>query len=103
MPASVDTESKADVRLAEPAREDSGKEAFPQAVRDARKREKALLRKLDLFIAPVAMLTTMISYLDRGNIGFPATQGIIEDIHLVGTQLNVSRRTVFRAFRRMTA
>lgn len=30
------------------------------------KREKALVRKLDLFIAPVMMLLMLISYLDRG-------------------------------------
>jgi hypothetical protein len=31
----------------------------------------------------------IISYLDRGNIGFAATQGMIKDINLKGSQLNV--------------
>jgi hypothetical protein len=31
----------------------------------------------------------LISYLDRGNIGFAATQGMADDIGLVGNQLNV--------------
>lgn len=52
------------------------------------------------------MLLMLISYLDRGNvslrshdaaetltsqIGFAATQGMADDIGLVGSQLNVSR------------
>lgn len=55
----------------------------------ARAREKALVRKLDLYIAPVMMMLQLISYLDRGNIGFAATQGMTKDIHLHGTNLNV--------------
>ena len=54
-----------------------------------KKKEAKLLWKLDCFIAPVMMLLMLISYLDRGNIGFAATQGMIEDIHLKGSQLNV--------------
>jgi hypothetical protein len=54
-----------------------------------RREEKALVRRLDFFIAPVMMLLMLISYLDRGNIGFAATQGMIQDIHLQGSQLNV--------------
>ena len=52
-------------------------------------KEAALLRKLDLFIAPVMMMLMLISYLDRGNIGFAATQGMITDIGLKGSELNV--------------
>ena len=52
-------------------------------------RERALVRKLDLYIAPVMMLLMLISYLDRGNIGFAATQGMTDDIGLEGSQLNV--------------
>lgn len=62
---------------------------FPTDI-EARKKEAALVRKLDTFIAPVMMLLMLISYLDRGNIGFAATQGMTEDIHLKGTELNVS-------------
>jgi hypothetical protein len=56
---------------------------------ERRAKEKALVRKLDLFIAPVMMLLQLISYLDRGNIGFAATQGMTVDIHLKGSNLNV--------------
>lgn len=55
--------------------------------------EKALVRRLDCFIAPVIMLLNLISYLDRGNIGFAATQGMTQEIHLKGTQLNVKLLT----------
>jgi hypothetical protein len=55
-------------------------------------KEAKLRRKLDLFIAPVMMMLMLISYLDRGNIGFAATQGMSADIGLKGNQLNVSQR-----------
>ena len=56
---------------------------------EAQKQEAKLRRKLDCFIAPVMMLLMLISYLDRGNIGFAATQGMTGDIGLKGGQLNV--------------
>lgn len=73
---------------------------FPETVHDEyapqdgteqerRRSEKALVRKLDCFIAPVMMLLMLISYLDRGNIGFAATQGMSADIRLKGSELNV--------------
>ncbi len=52
-------------------------------------KERALVQKLDCFIAPVMMLLMLISYLDRGNIGFAATQGMTIEIGLKGSQLNV--------------
>lgn len=76
-----------------------------QDVLDFRKKEAKLVKKLDVFIAPVMFLLMLISYLDRGsvprkrmvmqdadssrNIGFAATQGMIEDINLQGSDLNV--------------
>lgn len=59
-----------------------------------RKNQAAVVRKLDCFIAPVMMLLMLISYLDRGNIGFAATQGMVKDIHLKGSQLNVCLHSV---------
>jgi hypothetical protein len=58
---------------------------------EAKKKEDALRRKLDRFVAPVMMMLMLISYLDRGNIGFAATQGMTMDIGLKGSQLNVSQ------------
>ena len=60
-----------------------------------KKREAKLVRKLDLFIAPVMMMLMLISYLDRGNIGFAATQGMADDIGLKGSELNVSKILLF--------
>ncbi|KAK1767580.1 major facilitator superfamily domain-containing protein [Phialemonium atrogriseum] len=57
---------------------------------ERQRKEKALVRKLDCFIAPVMMLLMLISYLDRGNIGFAATQGMAVDINLKGSQLNTA-------------
>lgn len=56
---------------------------------DTKKKEDALRRKLDLYVAPVMMILMLISYLDRGNIGFAATQGMTKDIGLKGSELNV--------------
>ncbi|KAF2006076.1 MFS general substrate transporter [Amniculicola lignicola CBS 123094] len=55
-----------------------------------KKKEKALVRRLDLFIAPVMMMLMLISYLDRGNIGAAATMGMAEDISLKKGQLNTA-------------
>jgi hypothetical protein len=57
---------------------------------EAKKKEDALRRKLDRYVAPVMMMLMLISYLDRGNIGFAATQGMTTDINLKGSELNVS-------------
>ncbi|CAO2650109.1 Nn.00g014010.m01.CDS01 [Neocucurbitaria sp. VM-36] len=57
---------------------------------DAKKKEDALRRKLDRFVAPVMMMLMLISYLDRGNIGFAATQGMTTDIGLKGSELNTA-------------
>jgi hypothetical protein len=60
----------------------------PESIEE-RKKEVALVRKLDCFVAPVMMLLMLISYLDRGNIGFAATQGMTKAIDLKGSELNV--------------
>lgn len=70
-------------------REFSHDEPDPLEDIERRKKEKALVRKLDCYVAPVMMLLMLISYLDRGNIGFAATQGMTKDLHLKGTDLNV--------------
>lgn len=88
--------------MAEPVADEKGIEGLqiPEAAhneyrpddetqQERRKSERALVRKLDCFIAPVMMLLMLISYLDRGNIGFAATQGMSTDIGLKGSQLNV--------------
>ena len=54
------------------------------------KKEKRVVRKLDLYITPVMLLLMLISYLDRGNIGFAATQGMTKDIGLKANELSVS-------------
>ncbi|KAK8101109.1 hypothetical protein PG999_011483 [Apiospora kogelbergensis] len=64
---------------------------------ERQRKEKALVRKLDCFIAPVMMLLMLISYLDRGNIGFAATQGMTADLGLKGSDLN-SAVSVFYVF-----
>ncbi|KAH9986078.1 MFS general substrate transporter [Xylariaceae sp. FL0662B] len=57
---------------------------------DFRRRELRVVAKLDLYICPILIILQLISFLDRGNIGYAATQGMIGDLHLVGTQLNTA-------------
>ncbi|KAI3335823.1 retrograde regulation protein 2 [Ustulina deusta] len=61
-----------------------------EEIDERRRKEKALVRRLDFFIVPILMFLNLISYLDRGNIGFAATQGMTRDIHLKGNQLNTA-------------
>jgi len=56
---------------------------------DFLKKESRVRRKLDLYITPIMLLLQLISYLDRGNIGFAATQGMTKEIGLKGNQLNM--------------
>jgi hypothetical protein len=69
-------------------REYLAQDESPEIVEN-KKKEDALRRKLDCFVAPVMMMLMLISYLDRGNIGFAATQGMATDIGLKGSELNV--------------
>lgn len=56
-----------------------------------RRREEArLVRKLDCYVAPVMAALMLISYLDRGNIGFAATQGMAAALGLQKGQLNTA-------------
>ncbi|KAI0179544.1 MFS general substrate transporter [Hypoxylon sp. FL1284] len=57
---------------------------------DFKRREARVVAKLDLFLCPILIALQLISFLDRGNIGFAATQGMITDLGLVGTQLNTA-------------
>jgi len=84
-----DALSVTDEKAVHTTREYLQQDETPESI-EAKKKEAALVRKLDRFIAPVMMMLMLISYLDRGNIGFAATQGMTEDIGLKGSQLNVS-------------
>ncbi|PSN72396.1 retrograde regulation protein 2, partial [Corynespora cassiicola Philippines] len=84
-----DTVSLSDEQDQKVTREYLRQDEAPSDV-DEKKREAALVRKLDCFVAPVMMLLMLISYLDRGNIGFAATQGMAEDINLKGSELNTA-------------
>ncbi|ETS82371.1 hypothetical protein PFICI_04247 [Pestalotiopsis fici W106-1] len=52
--------------------------------------EKRLLRKLDMFLAPMMILCFLVAYLDRSNIGNAAIAGMTDDLNLIGNQLNVA-------------
>lgn len=50
-------------------------------------RERKLVRKLDIFIAPVMMLIFLTAYLDRANIGNAASAGMLDDLGMTGDEL----------------
>ncbi|KAL8410127.1 hypothetical protein RB596_000004 [Gaeumannomyces avenae] len=52
--------------------------------------EKKLVRKLDLYLAPMMVLFFLMAYLDRSNIGNAAIAGMTEDLELTGDRLNVA-------------
>jgi hypothetical protein len=52
--------------------------------------EKALLRRLDTFVAPVVGLLYFTAFLDRSNIGNAATDGLITDIGGPANGLNLA-------------
>ncbi|KAL4788191.1 major facilitator superfamily domain-containing protein [Aspergillus varians] len=51
--------------------------------------EKALLRKLDMWIVPPVMLLYLLSFLDRVNIGNARLYGMEEDLGLEGNQYQI--------------
>jgi len=51
-------------------------------------RERKLVRKLDLYIIPMIMVTFFFSFLDRSNIGNAQVAGLSADLKLHGTQFN---------------
>lgn len=49
--------------------------------------EKKLLRKLDMYLAPIMTIVFLTAYLDRSNIGNAASAGMLEDIGMTNEQL----------------
>ncbi|KAL2845493.1 major facilitator superfamily domain-containing protein [Aspergillus pseudoustus] len=57
--------------------------------------EKALLRKLDMWIVPPVMLLYLLSFLDRVNIGNARLYGMEEDLGLHGDQYQIAVSILF--------
>ena len=57
--------------------------------------EKALVRKLDRFIVPVVMLSYLLCFLDRTNIGNARLFGLEEELGLTGDQYQVAVAVLF--------
>jgi sugar phosphate permease len=58
-------------------------------------RERRVVRKLDFYIAPLMGSLNFVSYIDRSNIGFAATQGMADDLNLAASDLNVAISTFY--------
>lgn len=74
-------------------------EGTPQDLRDDifidEAAEKALIRKLDLWIVPPVMLLYLLSFLDRVNIGNARLYGMEEDLGLTGDQYQIAVSILF--------
>jgi hypothetical protein len=55
-----------------------------------KKKERATVWKIDLCVAPLVFILQFVSNIDKGNIGFAATQGLTTDLGLKGSDLNVN-------------
>ncbi|KAG1847112.1 MFS general substrate transporter [Suillus tomentosus] len=51
--------------------------------------EKKLWRKIDLRIMPILSLMYLLAFLDRGNIGNAALEGIVTQLDLTGNKFNI--------------
>lgn len=57
--------------------------------------EKRLVRKIDKFIVPTVMITYLLCFLDRTNIGNARLFGLEEDLNLVGNQYQIAVAILF--------
>lgn len=67
----------------------------PESIDIDHQAEKDLVRKLDKFIIPTVMLTYLLCFLDRTNIGNARLFGLEEDLGLVGNQYQVAVAILF--------
>jgi len=58
---------------------------------ERKRREKTLLRKIDLRLLPTIVLMYILNYLDRNNIAVARLAGLERDLRLTSVQYNVSR------------
>jgi hypothetical protein len=56
-------------------------------VEDAR-----ILRKLDIRLIPMLAALYLMSFLDRGNIGNAKIEGLATDLHMNGSQYDLTRK-----------
>lgn len=49
--------------------------------------EKKLLRRMDLYLAPLMTIIFLCAYLDRSNIGNAASAGMVEDLGMTRSEL----------------
>lgn len=61
-------------------------------------REKALVRKIDLFLLPAIFLMYLLSYIDRTNIGNAKIAGLQDDLHLSSGQYSMSLIVFFISY-----
>lgn len=63
-----------------------------------RQLEKAVLRRLDLRLAPLFATLYFIAYLDRSNIGNAAIAGLTEDLGMTGSQFSTAVSVFFATY-----
>ncbi|KAI4286212.1 MAG: hypothetical protein L6R38_000108 [Xanthoria sp. 2 TBL-2021] len=61
-------------------------------------KEKALVRKIDLFLLPTIWLMYLLSYIDRTNIGNAKIAGMQDDLRLSSGQYSISLIVFFISY-----
>ncbi|THC97035.1 hypothetical protein EYZ11_003478 [Aspergillus tanneri] len=57
--------------------------------------EKKVFRKMDLRLIPMLSLLYLLAFLDRGNIGNAKIEGMLDDLHMTGSQYNMTLTVFF--------
>ncbi|KAK4508318.1 hypothetical protein PRZ48_002056 [Zasmidium cellare] len=79
--SSIDEEKKTDVELVEESTSHDEERAAE---------EKALVRKIDLYLLPTMWLMYLLSYMDRTNIGNAKIAGMTDDLGMDSNQYSIS-------------
>lgn len=60
------------------------------AIAESKTTEARILRKLDVRLIPMLAILYLMSFLDRGNIGNAKIEGLAEDLHMSGSQYDLT-------------
>lgn len=65
---------------------------------ELKRREKKLVRKIDMRLMPMLVIMIVLNYLDRNALANARVQGIEKDIGLVGNQFNTAISVLFAGY-----
>ena len=60
------------------------------AITESKVTEARIIRKLDIRLIPMLAILYLMSFLDRGNIGNAKIEGLATDLHMTGSQYDLT-------------